>query len=207
MQGTRTFDRKRLIIFIILPAVLLAALIVLDQITKFYAAQDKVNSTVIENFFYLDYSTNSGAGFSLFADKEWGQLLFKIITPVALIGFFAFYFFALKKSYKWLAYSITLIISGTIGNFIDRIINSEVVDFLSFHFWSYRFPTFNVADVCLTVGVIMLIAHFFFFDENAIVKKKSDKENAVNDDNTESADIGDTETESSETDVNKDENL
>lgn len=174
MQGIRAFDRKRLVIFIIIPVVLLAVLIGIDQLTKYFAARDKVNSTVIKNFFYLAYSTNSGAGFSFLADKEWGQTLFKIITPIALVGFSAFYYFALKKSYKWLTYAVVLVISGTIGNFIDRLLNSEVVDFLSFHFGNYIFPTFNVADICLTVGVIMLIAHFLFFDEGAIFKKKSD---------------------------------
>ena len=176
MQGIRAVDRKRLIIFIIIPVVLGLALIGLDQITKYLAARDKINTTVIENFFYLSYSTNSGAGFSFLADKEWGQTLFKIITPLAFVAFSAFYVFAVKKSYKWLAYSVVLIISGTIGNFIDRLLNNEVVDFLSFHFSNYIFPTFNVADICLTVGVIMLIVHFLFFDVNAIFKKKPKNE-------------------------------
>lgn len=182
MQGIRAFDRKRLIIFIIIPVVLGLALIGLDQITKYFAARDEVNSVVIENFFYLSYSTNSGAGFSFLADKEWGQLLFKIITPFALVAFFAGYVFAVRKSYKWLAYSVTLVMSGTIGNFIDRLLNSEVVDFLSFHFGSYIFPTFNVADICLTVGVIMLIVHFLFFDVNAVFKKKVENESEKNSD-------------------------
>ena len=182
MQGIRAFDRKRLVIFIIVPIILIAALITLDQITKYFAARDKVNTAVIDGFFYLSYSTNSGAGFSFLADKEWGQLLFKIITPVALIAFFAFYFFALKKSYKWLAYSVVSIIAGTIGNYIDRLLNSEVVDFLSFHFGNYIFPTFNVADICLTVGVIMLIIHFLFLDNSAVFKKKSTPHNVNKDD-------------------------
>ena len=172
MQRVRTFDRKRLIIFIIVPVILLAALIGLDQITKYFAERDNADTVVIDGFFYLSYSTNSGAGFSFLADKEWGQTLFKIITPVALVAFCAFYVFAVKKSYKWLAYSVVLIIAGTIGNYIDRLINSEVVDFLSFHFGSYVFPTFNVADICLTVGVIMLIIHFLFLDKSAVFKKK-----------------------------------
>lgn len=176
MQGIRTFDRKRLVIFIIIPVIIFLALIGLDQVTKYFAEKDKVNITVIPNFFYLSYSVNKGAGFSFLADKEWGQLLFKIITPVALIAFVALYVFAVKKSYKWLTYSILLIISGTIGNYIDRLLNSQVVDFLSFQFGSYFFPTFNIADVCLTVGVIMLIVHFLFFDNAAVFKGKSQEE-------------------------------
>lgn len=173
MQGTRTFKGKRLVIFIIIPVILLAALIGFDQITKYLIAKDEAHFTVIDNFFYISYSTNKGAGFSFLADKEWGQLLFKIITPVALIAFTLFYVFAVKKSYKLLTYSVIGIISGTIGNYIDRLINGEVVDFLSFKFGSYFFPTFNVADICLTVGVIMIIVHFLFLDESAIFRKKS----------------------------------
>lgn len=180
MQGIRAFDRKRLIIFIIVPVILLAALIGIDQITKYFADKDRVNVAVIDGFFYLSYSTNSGAGFSFLADKEWGQLLFKIITPIALVAFIAFYVFAVKKSYKWLAYSLTVIIAGTIGNYIDRLINSKVVDFLSFHFGDYIFPTFNVADICLTVGVIMLIIHFLFLDNSAVFKKKCKSESTDN---------------------------
>ena len=173
MQRIRTIIGKRLIIFIIVPVILMIALIALDQITKYFAARDNIKTTVIENFFYLSYSTNKGAGFSFLADKEWGQTLFKIITPVALVAFIVFYVFAVKKSFKWLTYSLALIIAGTIGNYIDRLLNGEVVDFLSFRFWDYYFPTFNVADICLTVGVIMLIAHFLFFDENALLRKKT----------------------------------
>ncbi|MBP5466577.1 MAG: signal peptidase II [Clostridia bacterium] len=173
MQIIGTFNRKRLVIFITVPVILVAALIGLDQISKYFAARDEVDTAVIDGFFYLTYSTNRGAGFSFLADKDWGQLLFKIITPFALIAFFAFYVFAMKKSYKWLTYSLALIIAGTVGNYIDRLINSEVVDFLSFRFGNYFFPTFNVADMCLTVGVIMLIIHFLFLDNAAVFKKKS----------------------------------
>ena len=162
MQRVGTFNGKRLVIFVLIPIVLFVFLVVLDQLTKFFAARDKVRITLIDNFFYLSYSVNTGAGFSFLANKEWGQILFKIITPFALIAFGFFYYFAVKKSYKWLVVSIVFIISGTIGNFLDRLINSAVVDFLSFKFGSYYFPTFNVADICLTVGVIMVIVHFCF---------------------------------------------
>ena len=118
-----------------------------------------------------------------------GANAFKIVTPVALVAFFAFYIFAVKKSYKWLAFSLTFVVAGTIGNYIDRLINSEVVDFLSFQFGSYFFPTFNVADICLTVGVIMLIIHFFFFDENALFKKKIKAETAEKNGNNKNEDV------------------
>ena len=172
MQRTRTFDRKRIVYFIVIPVIVIIALIACDQITKYLVEKNKTNTTVINNFFYLSYALNSGAGFSFLADKSWGQTLFKIITPIALVGFISFYVFAVKKSYKWLTYALSLIIAGTIGNYIDRLLNSCVVDFLRFQFGRYFFPTFNVADICLTVGVIMLIIHFLFFDNSALFKKQ-----------------------------------
>ena len=173
MQGIRAFDRKRTLIFIIVPVLLFALLLAADLITKYFARENEVNAVVIDNFFYLSFTLNSGAAFSFLANKEWGQTLFLILTPVALIAFSLFFVFAVKKGYKWLCYSLVLVIAGTVGNFIDRVASGKVVDFLSFKFGSYYFPTFNVADICLTVGVIMLIAHFCFFDANAIFKKKS----------------------------------
>ena len=175
MQRTGTFNGKRFVIFILIPLLILVLTLSLDIVTKYFADKDKVNKTVIENFFYLSYSLNPGAAFSFLANKDWGQTFFKIITSIALIAFVYFYVFAVKKGYKWLTVSLTFIISGTIGNFIDRLSRGEVVDFLSFKFGSYFFPTFNVADVCLTVGVIMLIVHFCFFDKNALfIRKKKD---------------------------------
>ena len=78
MQRIRAFDRKRITVFIIIPIILAALLIAVDQISKFFAARDNVHITVIENFFHLSYSTNSGAGFSFLADKEWAQTLLRL---------------------------------------------------------------------------------------------------------------------------------
>ena len=194
MQGIRSFDRKRIIIFIVIPLIVAGALIALDQITKYLVAKDQVRITVIEGFFDISFSTNPGAGFSLWADKPWAQTLFKIVTPVALVAFMVFYVFAAKKGYKWLSVALISVISGTVGNYIDRLINGEVVDFLSFYFGSYNFPNFNVADICLTVGVIMMIFHFLFLDENAVFRKKRKAEIAGNAENTDKTeDSGDDE--------------
>ena len=172
MQRVGTFSGKRFVIFLLIPILLHAFLIALDYFTKYFAQKDAVSVTVIEDFFYLSFTLNSGAAFSFLADKPWGQTVFMILTPIALVAFVAFYVFAVKKKYKWLAYSLVLVVSGTVGNYIDRIMSGKVVDFLQFKFGSYYFPTFNVADICLTVGVIMLIVHFCFFDDNAIFKKR-----------------------------------
>jgi len=180
MQGIGTNRGKRIILET-LSVLLLVALIVLDQLTKAYFVKtipDKGDIDVIKNFFYFTYTVNTGAAWSFLAGVSWAQTFFKVLTAVALVFFILFYLYSIKKGYRWLRFSLILVIGGTIGNFIDRIINNGVIDFIGFKFGSYYFPIFNLADSFLCVGVIMLVIHFLFLDENAIFKKKDGKENS-----------------------------
>lgn len=177
MQGTRT-DRRKRIIFLSVAIVILALTIFLDQWTKKYFSnyvKENGNITVIDGFFYITHVVNTGAAWSFLSNVTWGQLLFKIMTPIAIIAFSFFYVLAFKKNYKWLQISIVFIIGGTIGNYIDRLVASGVIDFISFVFGEYRFPVFNLADCFLVVGVIMVFVHYLFLDNNAIFKKKDAK--------------------------------
>lgn len=178
MQGTRTDRRKRIILLSVSIGILLLV-VFLDQFTKHYFSsyvKENGTVTVIENFFYIAHVVNTGAAWSFLADVSWGQLLFKILTPIALIVFGFIYVYAFKKNYKWMQISIAFIIGGTIGNYIDRLIFGGVIDFISLVFGSYKFPVFNLADTFLVVGVIMIFIHFLFLDENAIFKKKNAKQ-------------------------------
>ena len=176
--GTTRWGR---IILEVIPILVLIVSIVFDQLTKVwcYNLYQKNNgtTTVVDNFFYLTYTVNTGAAFSFLADKSWSQLFFKIITAVSLVLFVIFYLYAVKNKCTWLKYAIAIIIGGTVGNFIDRLFMNGVRDFLSFVFWGNPFAVFNIADSCLTVGVIMLVVHFLFLDEGAIFKRKNGKEN------------------------------
>ncbi len=181
MQGIRTNRWKR-IIKIIIPILVLGLCILADQLTKFYfknLIKKSGNITVIPNFFYFTYTVNTGAAWSFLAGVSWSQIFFKVLTGVALIGFGVFFFFALKKEFKWLSYSLALIIGGTLGNFIDRLAFDGVTDFIGFTFGSYNFPIFNLADSFLVVGLIMLIIHYAFLDENAIFKKSKKQEDTI----------------------------
>ena len=172
MQRVRANGWKRIVLEII-PALILVALVFLDQWSKDYFYNlwhfngDKV---VIKNFFTLTYTVNTGAAWGFLSDKSWGQLFFKVLTSISLVAFVAYYLYAVKKGKTWLKCALILIIGGTIGNFIDRLLANGVVDFLSFNFWGYAFPVFNFADSFLTVGVIMLIVYYCFMDENAIFR-------------------------------------
>ena len=82
---------------------------------------------------------------------------FLIITPICLIGFT--YLF-IRSNDKLSKTALLLMISGTIGNFIDRIVRIYVVDFLDFIIFGWDFPIFNVADMELTIGAALLIISF-----------------------------------------------
>lgn len=177
MQRTRA-DRRKRIIEIVFPLVLLVVLVAIDQFTKYCFKElylKSGNTIIIENFFTLTYTVNTGAAWSFLSGVSWAQAFFKILTSISLVLFSLFYVYAVKKRYKWLNFSLVLVIAGTIGNFIDRLAFNGVIDFLSFTFWGWNFPVFNFADSCLTVGVVMLIVHYFFFDKDAIFKKRVSK--------------------------------
>lgn len=182
MQRVGIVRRKRIILEVC-SLIFLALIIVLDQLTKIYfknVIPKNGDIDVIKNFFYFTYTVNTGAAWSFLAGVSWAQTFFKILTAIALVFFVLFYLYATKKGYKWLRFSLILVIGGTIGNFIDRLLVNGVTDFIGFQFGSYFFPIFNLADSFLCVGVVMMIIHFAFLDENAIFKRNETNEENSN---------------------------
>ncbi|MBR5218613.1 MAG: signal peptidase II [Clostridia bacterium] len=105
---------------------------------------------LIKNVFHITYVLNDGAAFSMLQ----GKTLFLIIITVAIILAALIYLFIKKPKDKLLLLSVTLILSGAIGNLIDRITMGHVVDFLDFRL--INFAVFNVADCYVTIGAILL---------------------------------------------------
>ena len=168
--------RRRIIIFSI---IILALSIAVDLVTKvlFKNLFDKQGKTVIiENFFYFTYTENSGSAFSFLAGKWWAQTFFKALTGVALVAFFLFWFYSFKKEYKVLSFAMSFVLGGTIGNFVDRLAFDAVRDFIGMTFFGWNFPIFNIADACLTVGVIMFLVHFLFLDKDALFRREKKKD-------------------------------
>ena len=147
--------------------VIIVSCIVLDQISKIIVRaylQPKGSITIIKNFFKLTYVENRGGAWGAFSGNLW---LFIIITVAAL----AFMFYLMKdfdlKNNAFYSIALVLVIAGAIGNFIDRIIFKYVTDFLDFYIFGYDFPVFNIADICITIGVFMLLAKILFFSKGA----------------------------------------
>lgn len=137
--------------------------VLLDQfskqiVTAYLDLYQKVE--VIPSFFNLTYVQNYGAGFSIL---EGQRFLFLLITIVAII-IFSYMLYKGKNSHIVYKTSLLLILGGTLGNFIDRIVHTYVVDFLDFIIFGYDFPVFNIADSFLTIGVILLLIYALFIE-------------------------------------------
>lgn len=182
MQRTGTNGRKR-IIFEVVCIALIFILVLIDQLTKLHFSSTlKVGeeTSVIDGFFYFTHVLNKGAAWSFLSGVSWAQTFFKVLTVLALVVFGFFFWFSSKKKYNWLKVALSFAIAGTVGNFIDRLVYGHVIDFLGFIFGEYRFPVFNMADSFLVVGVIMIMIHLLFLDNNAIFKRKNANEKTDN---------------------------
>ena len=131
-------------------------LITLDQVVKWYVV--KViplggMRSFIPKVVSLTYLKNSGAAFSMLENQQW---FFTIITLIAMGAAFVYLYRHIKGSI-WLLLGLTLIISGGIGNFIDRLRQGFVVDM--FHLDFMNFAIFNVADIYLSIGVGLLLIY------------------------------------------------
>ncbi len=182
MQGIRANRRK--ITLIILSVILIGAFIGLDQISKSLIKNNYTEGdvhSVIDGFFYFVYTTNTGMAYGLLSGFSWALTFFKILTPIVCLVFIFVLAYAVKNGYVTLSVALSLIISGTLGNYIDRVAFNEVTDFLCININGFvPFASFNVADFALTIGAILAIIHLLFLDKNALFKKKNDKEDNGN---------------------------
>jgi signal peptidase II len=142
------------------------ALIILDQYSKVMVVNHirlYESLTVIENFFSLTHIRNPGVAFGIFASlqMEYKALIFVGISTVAIIAILVIFHQTPVEKTR-VHYGLILIFSGAVGNLIDRIQYSEVVDFLDFYVRNFHWPAFNVADACITIGVGVMIFDLFY---------------------------------------------
>ncbi len=131
-------------------------LIIIDQFTKYLVVTNIANENpivLIDNFLRLYYIENRGAAFGILQGFRY---LFAIITVIVLLVLIIF----LIKNYNKVPFiylvSFSLLIGGTIGNFIDRIRLHYVVDFISMKFFGHDFAIFNFADIFIVIGTILI---------------------------------------------------
>jgi signal peptidase II len=112
---------------------------------------------VIDNFFAITHIRNPGVAFGLGADwsSEYKTYMFIGFSIIAIIAILVF-FHQTPQENKMVRIALILIFSGAIGNLIDRILYQEVIDFLDLFYGSYHWPAFNIADSCITIGVLLM---------------------------------------------------
>jgi signal peptidase II len=140
----------------------LALAVPLDQLTKWWISRtlgyaDEI--PVIDGFFHLTHVRNPGAAFGILATSpEPVRIFFFIGVALVAIALILSFFHKLAPGDRFSALSLGLILSGAIGNLIDRVRFGEVVDFLHFRLWGgYTWPDFNLADSFIVVGVMLLV--------------------------------------------------
>ena len=136
-------------------------LLLIDQISKalvayyFEVGESKV---IIDNFFSLTYIKNSGAAWGMFA----GGTIFLAIVSILFLGFIISSIKKMEDVTTFNVITYSLIISGIIGNMIDRIVRGSVIDFFNFYIFGYDYPVFNIADIFIVVGIILIVIESFW---------------------------------------------
>jgi signal peptidase II len=133
-------------------------LLILDQLTKIIAKNSLFEgvSQPVTSFLNWTLVYNSGAAFSFLAQAGGWQRWF--FTGVGIIAALIMIWLIRKNSHQTIfSLALSLVLSGAIGNVIDRIIYGAVVDFVDVHYMGWHWPAFNIADSAITIGVILLI--------------------------------------------------
>ena len=132
----------------------------LDRISKIKILEDFSDSTYfINDFLNLNLIWNIGIGFGFLSTDSY--LAYNLITLlIGLVILSLFYFLVLSEIIDNLIYSV--IIGGALGNFYDRLVYNAVPDFIDIHYKNFHWFTFNVADIFITIGILIFILRSFF---------------------------------------------
>ena len=136
------------------------ALILIDQYTKFMVSLHiplNYSVNVVAGFFNLTHIRNSGVAFGIFSEQnsELKPYLLIFVSIIAIIAILAI-FHQTDREKKMVQTGLVLVFSGAIGNLIDRVLHKEVIDFIDIFFENQHWPAFNIADACITIGVMLL---------------------------------------------------
>ena len=122
--------------------------LLIDQFVKYLVRSNMVQGQsipILQNIFHLTYIENPGAAFGILANH---RLLFLLLTAV-ITGILFYLYLQLNNKKSPTAFSLALVISGALGNFIDRFFRGTVTDMFDFQIW----PIFNIADICICLGL------------------------------------------------------
>jgi len=152
-------------------------ILIFDQWTKYIVQQRIPLHRVVEvipGFFNLTHVRNTGGAFGILGGARGGlgSFFFVVVSFIA-IGSILYLFFKVKENEKTLALSFSLVLSGAIGNLIDRFLYGEVVDFLEFYVSSFHWPSFNIADTAICIGIGLLALELLTKDRKLSTKPQT----------------------------------
>ena len=151
--------------------IIIVAIIALDQWSK-WAIKTSFNlyqsKPVIQDLLHFTYVTNDGMAFGL--SFPGGKHVLLIMT-ILLTGFIVGFLWKEKNGHPLIKYGLALILSGAIGNLIDRLLYGKVVDFLDLMIGNFHWYNFNIADSSVTIGMILFIVHSIYIEQ----KKTNDE--------------------------------
>ena len=135
------------------------SVLIADQATKTLASKELLYAVPQEVFFWLNMTLhhNQGAAFSFLSDAGGWQRWFFAVLAVAVSATLVVWLRQLTQQQRWLALGLSLVLGGAIGNLVDRLRLGYVVDFISVHYDTWYFPTFNIADAAISVGAALIV--------------------------------------------------
>ena len=140
------------------------SIILFDQLTKILVIRnfDLYESMSIFPLFNLTFVVNYGFAFGFLNNSSLNQIIV-ICVIFSIIAYFLFLLF--KTQDQFFRFSLILVLSGAIGNFIDRVMHGFVIDFIDIYLGSYHWPAFNIADSSITLGFILIMFNILFLNK------------------------------------------
>ena len=145
---------------------LIVIIVALDQWSKWAiktSFQLYETKPVIQDFFHFTYVTNDGMAFGL--SFPGGKHILLVMT-ILLTGFIIGFLWKEKDGHPFVKYGLALILSGAIGNLIDRLFYGKVVDFLDLMIGNFHWYIFDLADSAVTIGMVLFVLHSFLIEES-----------------------------------------
>lgn len=162
----KTKKHKEIYAFYYINALIIACSVLFDRLLKIYAIKklkDHPSKALINGVLEFTYLENSGAAFGLLKGQKYFFILVAAVIFIAIL--YLYHKMPHKDKYKGANIALSLIAGGAIGNLIDRIAYNHVIDYI--YFYVFHFPIFNLADVCVSVGtIILLILLLFVYKED-----------------------------------------
>ena len=139
-------------------------LLIIDQVSKAMIVSqfDLYESMSVAPFFNLTFVVNYGFAFGFLNSPSINQIIVSVVILSIIIYFL---YLLIKTQDRVFKICLVLILTGAVGNFLDRIFRGYVVDFIDIYVFNYHWPAFNFADSCISVGFVILIFNILFLNK------------------------------------------